>query len=1097
MKAGGHVRSDNLRLLTTAVACSVAHDDAAFVMLQQDYIDKFLLHYTEKMSTCKTASDKAMLNVLQEMIHFAIKQVPIEVPSCKSLTYLETPEKHMEIAERFLNQDAGAMLTELAKRDTIRTAIKQFLHLKDRKGMYSAIESSKGEMVFSDFLDMFRNSCASNFQYMGTFLEYVMHCFTNFFYKSRKRDIWRTLSSVDFAKREVETNIVNPKVVRVLRDDDVQVHDLFVSIYLLNRTLYTHTGHQDENKGIKYCAFYLILQYLCQKQTTRINESLSSFKLALIDEQDRKEARNSLAENKGIAGKISNSWELVPTLFDKICKGEWDIRSISEMRDRLFALGKKDKDGKNCIWKDVTLGGETSRYFDMPDAGTVTNFINHEILVKGVFSIHNLMVALEERGMSLIDTYNIYPDMFKDELFHIHIDWLSGIKSAALQNKLREKAGNKQYTGGNHGELLVWSDAVDEHAGSAQNNRAHIRENRKSAQAYGLLSGGNSKHRSEFFTVYQQLRSIQGFLSAVPRSYDEYFSVISEDRMLKGGFAPKATLLPEYVVEGKYSSLYLNKFFAHNPDLAKYHLYGVAQGERSVYDMAWHIGTTMFTTLGIAQRYISDAGDPVQMMWTGLYIPMRDTFLLIPREEIKARFKTCDIFELQNLVATNMYNGQCNVLVQTMYDFLPGTVFSYYFKNKDKSSNEMDEALTHSMGFDRYLGIENFNSADICSRLERIPVYPKYKVSVAKFVEWTADLSKIQHSYIKLLQLMLTFALYTTRSDKMVVDGAQSHYGQALLNSLLKYEFTTPVLEWFFNELELSRASGTINELDFRWGQPQTGTIKFIPSDLSVLDIIYAKPGQRYSTDSFTGKLYKALRDWHTPAERFVQLYNYIAITIAYLRIIRDTFDLLFTMGNEKMAIFGCDINDRFKIKETLESIRSTAGSGGMLDICYAMLDTIPSETEMQFVADVRLAVWQEFSTITKALTDYLDGCVSDVVAVTHYDGVESKSVNVRREFKQFGSLFIRNGMYTDVVVDDLLSDLRMRLKSDDAGFFLSGNSYFKGRSGQSDYYVHCTGRMLEVRGDRIEPKSFDFNKELDRKLYEEIIRDGKRKIAW
>ena len=334
-----------IRRLMVAVAVSVPQDDAAYEMLHLDYIDEFMVYYNDKSRELQEMG-KPALPVLDEMINFAIQELPIRFADCQSLSDLLSDIKKTEIKRRFVTESIEHMLTSLAKRDKIRDSIRQFLHIKDKRNNHAQIDTTKIAPIVTGFMTMFEESCAASFQFSGTFLEYVMHCFSHFYYPGRKKDIWKILNSVDFAKREAETNISTATMVKSYKTDDLLIHDLLINISKVNELMFEHSGQSENARGVHYDIFYMIMLYKCQQKVKEMNDRLKPYKFQLkfVDERDRKEKRYGIGGNKGIASKISNAKMLIPTLFDMICNGEWNLENITEVRDICFGLGKKDRD---------------------------------------------------------------------------------------------------------------------------------------------------------------------------------------------------------------------------------------------------------------------------------------------------------------------------------------------------------------------------------------------------------------------------------------------------------------------------------------------------------------------------------------------------------------------------------------------------------------------------------------------------------------------------------------------------------------------------------------------------------------------------------
>ena len=1086
------MRSDNLRLMTVAIACSVAQDVAAYEMLQQNYIDGFLTFFQERKTRRQQEGETATPSILEEMIHYAIREVPSRLPDCASLSDLLSPAKRIEITDRFLYENMGTMLTSLAKRERMRDSIRQLLHSLDTKRMYAVIESTKFEAVFAEFIDMFEKNCTSGFEFSGSFLGYVIHCFTDYFYTNRLRDIWQMLGSVDYLKREAETNMTAVTMLTPQRSDDLLVHDLFVNINRVNDLLFKHPGQTPGARGVCYDIFYMVILYLCENHLAIINSSLSGFQLKLIDERDRRETRNGLAENKGIANKIINARELIPVLFEHVRQGNWTLDNMLELRDEAFSLGKKDRDGRNCVWKDVEKNAETNRYFDMADSAHNYNAFN--CIFKGVMSVYALATAFEERGMYLVDTYDMYPKMFENKSISRTIGYISDIQHAGLILKLQQEGDAHPES---DGELLTFDLMVNEYAGSEHNNHAHIREYRYEAYTEGLLEATKLKQQGKLQTPFSRLQSVDDYLSALPRSFEEYVQILHHENRLPTNFAPAAIIQPEDVTGSKYNSLYCNRYFAENPELSSYYLYYVARKERRTSSLEWHLGTSLFTGV-LLERIVFDEqhGQYIERHQC-VYIPMIDRFLLCPLDVPAApgRLLCKDIYELSEIVASAVYNGQRNAALTPIYDVIPSSLFSVFLHGDSHDESHYDYTVGNSIGFDSYLGISNYRAPETTARLKSIPVYREYRSSVERYSDWMGHISELQHSFIELLQLMWTYGLYLTRSSTVVAGGNKEQYGRQLILSLLKMEFTESNLQWFFDELNSVMDRMAICKVDMHWDKAATNTLDFEDVDLSILKVIYNEDTTSYEEDSFEYDMYLALRDYTTAPQRFVQLYNFLNSRLGYLRMLRDSYDLVFNIIVGHLSSLGCELNSRFKIEAVLNSSRDNAGSGGMFDQRYALIDTINTESILQYVSAIRQNNWRNFAVLTKDLLGYFQQCRSDLSSLVDYD--VTGNADVRSGLQNYGGVFITLGGYSDMMVRDIIQEMRTRLRTDDAGFFLSKTSYFKGRSGQSEFYVHSTGRILEVRGSKVEPKSFDFSNEMDRKQYEHIILDGKKRNGW
>jgi hypothetical protein len=239
----------------------------------------------------------------------------------------------------------------------------------------------------------------------------------------------------------------------------------------------------------------------------------------------------------------------------------------------------------------------------------------------------------------------------------------------------------------------------------------------------------------------------------------------------------------------------------------------------------------------------------------------------------------------------------------------------------------------------------------------------------------------------------------------------------------------------------------------------------------------------------------EALKEYETPAQRFVQMYNFMATKMRFLRVIRDAYDIMFNMVVNELDTLGCELDCQLKISKTLEAVKGSVGDGSLIDIRPATLDTISNESILRFVNDARTTSWTGFKVLCDAMKNYITECRGDLASLSEYDITASSEI--KSQFKQFGNIFSAAGMYTHPDIVQMVDELRTTGTQDDAGFIMRRNTYFKGVSAGITYYVHWTGRMLaQLPNGKYEPKSFDFSSESDIHLYAEIIDDGKAQNA-
>lgn len=1082
-----------------SIAISIPQDDAAYEVLQQDFIDGFNSFYLERLQLRVQEAREQGTRVnrpilLDEEIHYVIQYLPVVFPGCQSLSYLLTPEQRASIIERFLHCTQEELLTEMAKRPTIRNAVRRYLHQQDSKGSHSAIESNKVDTVFNDFTRHFLNEYATSYRFDGSFIDHVMHSFTAYYYKGHSKDIWAIVQAPDFAKQESENNLMGVAMLEQTRTDDVLVGGLLTNISELNDLLFEHAGQSKEAHGICYDSFYLIIDHLVGIVINRINERVNTalrngtlgqapaFTLQLVDELDRKVMRNGLPANRGIHSKISNEKMLLPVVFERIREGNWSLDNITELRDQCFMLGKKDRDGKNCVWKDVEFKGETSRYLDKKV--TYHNYMAFEKIFKGVLSIYTLMKMLEERGKSIVLTYPEIIRVLSDKALTRSVDYLSALDHLDLIYKLQHAPVDPD---GNNGDLLVFDDMVWEYAGSEQNNHDNIRANRYHAFSRGLLDNPRLKQAGDFQTPSSQLKSVAYYMDAIPHCHLQYIIERRATNTLPNNLGPKAQIRSEDIVAGKYSSPYQNQFMARNPEIARYYLYDFAKGTKKLTSFAWRLGFTWFPGV----KLLTDGGS-----LSCIYIPMKDIFLLcpdVPPQSKADMLYAKDIGVLNRSVAGSVVNGRYTMQLAAVYSGLPWQAFTPYLGKGDAipTEKEVSDALNKSLGFDCFLGFGNLLSPYVKSQLASFNVYPTYKNILALYTSWLGELSLIQNSLVDLLYLMLSYGLYTSRCSDSSIGGYDAGQGAELVMSLLKSEFKEDNLSWFFSALEGTELVSGIRKVNTSWTFAGTGKIEFEPCDLSCLSIVYGKDDKnQFDGDSLTYTVLEGLQEFDSPAKRFVQLYNDLNTRLTYLHVLRDAYSLMFNVISADFSTLGCELSARFDIEAVLRSAGGSANLHRMLDNKYALLDSIRNEDILSFVGSCRRDTWQRFSLLGNDLIKYFSTCRQDITKLLDYEVTSSSEVT--SNMQDYGSAFFAIGRYNNPFVDSLLKGIWGVAKCDDAGFLMTRNSYFKGRSGGNYYYVHITGRLLEVSSNNtLRPMSFDFSKENDRALYESIIRGG------
>lgn len=1071
--------------MITSLAVSIPQDVAAYEMLQRDYVDNFNSYYENRVLE-DAKNGKGIPICLDELIVYTMSELPQSVPDCDSLSFLENITVKTEIKRRFLTANMAKLLTDLAKRETIKSTIRKILHMSDKQNNYAAIESSKFDRIFVNFMKMFETSCAGNYKFEGQFIAFVSHCFNSYYYVANKKDIWDLIRGVDYSRKETEMTISSKTVKPSVRKDNLQIHELITNIVAANDLIFSHSGQCDDAYGVCYDIYYMVLLHLCNKKIKDINSNLTAFQIELIDEYDRIGSKANLTVNKSIASKIINARDLIPFLFDTVLNGNWNLDNLVELRDQCFNRGKKYRDGKNCVWIDVEEKAETCRYFDRFDSSH--NFSAFEILFKGVLSVYSLMMALRDRDIDLIESYPALERIFKDKYLARYVSSIDDIKYIDLIKQLQAEPIDKSK---NVGELLTFDKMVNVYAGSVYNNKKNIRNNRYEAELYGLLDNPSLKQKGLMQRPFDQLASVAFHLVAIPRSYIEYYEVTAEMQDTPTYYGTPAMLTYQYIVRNRYNNFTHNKFFTENQDLASYYLYDIALNTKELDDLSWHLCTAEFPFVGLSIA-VKKKSQVANNEFNCLYIPLTDSFMVLDlsSEISNSELELIDIVSLQTLIRNFSKNPNNTVRYGVYYDRITDRLLTDVIK-EDLSSNFAGKSL----GFDSIIGMSNLLEPNIKNIFENFKVYPKYHASVCKYFDWMGELAIVQNSLVDLMYLMYSYALVLVKA-KFNASSGDMKQGKTLIESFLNYEFNADNLDWFFNVIG-DNTDVQFKKLNFEWGNDQREAISFTRMDMRCLKLIYNKDTSYWNEYKYplVNQMLSMIENLKKPSERFVYIYNFVNICLTFIRLLRDGYSLTFNAVFAPLNTFGCELNSRFKIMESINNAKASVGEAGLQNIKYALIDSVPVEESIRFLEDTRIFAWEHFQVLCEDLETYFNKCSNHISSLVDYEIVTS--VETHSKFESFGELFTTLGSYTSTFVVDLLRNIRSKAKVDSAGFIILKNAYLKARLGESEYYIHRTGRVVEVSRGEPKVRNFDFNHVNDRNIYRDMINNALNNNVW
>lgn len=1021
--------------LVLAVACQLPGDEA-YDMLKDDFIESFEKFYRNDCAK-RAANGEQSLTVLDSLIQFTAIELPI-ICNVDSNIISVLRSKRSEIVESFIRGDMTDMITQLASRDYILESIRSFLkHENTARSMYRTLDSSRINIVFSDFLVTFRESSAHAFRFYGTFQNFVMNCFTQYYYRAHKRDIWAMLSSSDSARKEVEMSIVQEKVLKVERTDDVLIHDHLVNISVANDLMFRHTGQSESAYGTVYDIYYLMLCELCRERVNQINESIGYDLLEFVDDCDRKDTRLDQNVNKGIAAKITNGRELAKIVFNYLRDGNLSIASLSALREKCFQRGKHDREGRNCIWSDVIVGGETNRYLDTTDAHK--NYSRFDKLLKGVVSTYTLMHEFESRSMHLVDSYN--KALFLDKDIIRYMDYMSSLPYIGLIKELQNAPVDySKYAD----DLFEFKQMLEAYAGSSVNNHTHIRENRYYAITHGFLVKPKLKQIIVPSTPFDKLKSLTIALEAVPRSWQELLSTLSESEYWERITDTSCQLVPSDVVAGKYNNLCFNFFFCKDEAHSERAAYYLSAQNSQVLDFcknatSWSIDTSLTEGIYFASTY-------------GLYTPLRDKVFLYDGDGLDS----IPVSSMNEFIG--LLSACKNQQFRLNFEPIHFAGFAEQYKSK----------ICAAVRFNSFCGIPNLLQPAIQAKISAIRVASEYVPYLNLYYAMLAEASSLQHSLADIIKVMAVDTLYCSVVGDSAISDSDARVARHMLDGFTTGEFNKGSLQHI---LDLIGSVGKV-----MWPNPAGTSCALHQLDCSALNIV------RGNTEGFDDPLgiLKFLKPLKCDAERFLMLINFVYYALEYLCCFRDTLSFLLDAIPEEVTSLICELSERFRPLDRLLNYRDSEPEFGL---------RVTSQTTGEVksvIMDFKWKLSSHFDSVLKDIHSFTQECEESISKLAPYSMSEENSSSSMLE--EHGKAFNMLPAYPPTVH---LNMLRQYASYDTSGFYMLGGKYFQGFDNGTPYYVHRTGRMVASFDKRLSIIDFNFGEEGTEKMYDSIIAAG------
>lgn len=1058
------MRIDLYRQMTLAIACCLDTTDA-YVMLHQEYVDRFSTYYTEVFRTCKSES-KAPPNVLDAMITFAIIEIPRRRDEDEnglksageqgnSILY-GLRSKKSEIIKTFLESNTSEMVTQLASRKEIQDKLKQMFRKSNKfRSTAANINDTRVAEIFVDFLEVFKKNSAHAFRWSGTFVRFVMYSFLRFYYSGSKQDIWASIREVDVTRLEVEQNIIQPQILSESQSDDFLIRDYVMRIAEANNLLFRHSGHNDDVHGIMYDIYYLMLCELVHRRVDAINAKFPEPILDFVDPMDRKDGVYGVRANKGIAAKITNAKELIPYIFDYVKSGKLSIANLSDLRNCCFSLGKRECEGRNCVWVDVQSGGETSHYLDTPSARD--NYENFNTVLHGVLGVYSMMSSLESRGYGLVESYD--SELFRDKSIIRYIDYYSSVQHIPMIKQLQEaEMDNKAYTD----KLLDFQGMLYTYAGSAENGNANIKENRADALLHGFLVNPKIKRDDIPKTQYDKLHVFAEVLDSIPKCHYQFLMSLNKNARVGYMYSTWHDIPPTTVVLGRHCELYYNYYMRKNSDLAKYYLIGngevIADRKGLVPNIKWTLKDSLFTgfTLQTSDGKFENYG---------VYLPFEHGFFVYDNQDFNGMTEGPLVLSLDSIksaVARSTLNGV------PMFQFVP----LYTELLSQGVYAEWVNKLGDAVSFPVEVGFVNINRKDIRKRLTNPRLVYPYSKYAETYYDWLSEVSQLEHSIIDLFKVMFVECVFWYSDTTLPVELRRN--AKLVLNGLVSGDFNGTALNWILDGLDQQARLDNLN-----WHS--TLSQKYTPVDKSVLNIVFGRTNVVSGAAVDNDNVFAVLEGLEDPAERFIAICNYVDTRLSFLVLLRDSISILLNVIPVELQSLVCELDSRFHIVETLYKFAGSIVSSGI------KLTSQSAEQIRASITEMREVCMRRFSDLVKDLHEYTQSCENEIASLVDYNvGVQNDKFS---RFEVWGEGFNLMESYQDIPE---LSELRKIATPDSSGFLKLHGGYFKCYNNSEGYFVHRSGRLLRDLGGEYKPVLLDIKgNPADLRLYRDILSRG------
>lgn len=916
------------------------------------------------------------------------------------------------ILNDFLTYSKWELLSQIVYRTPYKEAIRNVLK---RHNKYSSsipdIFSSRFDYMYSKYVKWFEKA-VGGYYINDSFKHFFAASFENFYFGLEcTKDVWQQLREVDTAKLEIDKGLIVSKELHVKDTSDLKIGDLVKNIYQSNYVLFKHNGHNLNT--IVYDIFHLIVDYSIQLYFKEINNKLSYFNVQLIDNQIPYSETNIVYDNgnsqtikssvKGAISKINNGKQMIPIIFEYIKDKKININFIGDLREIIFELGKNSIADSNCIWKLSGIANYTEQYIDT-EMGTL-NYLNFEIILKGVASVYILIVELKKRGISPVDIYD--KDLFTNLNIIRYLDYLSSIKYKDLILQL-QKEHTENSTEIN--SLDTFEEMLNKRAGSSENNKSDNQLRRQYALLNGLINGAKLKKRKNL-SDFEKLYNIYLQIHSIPKTLDIFYDICKNYQLLSS--KDFDTLYKERTFKSNYIGTKIIRKTKYNailnslPLLSKQYIKNYES-----YDCSYYL-----TGIPI----LSD-----NYMITVIY---KGNFYY-PDKQTQKYFIENQYFSLDDLKKIDKQTP--NIL---------------RFKNARYFVSNCTKYFPMRIHFEKPLSLSHKEN------LSKVLCHKESKIQCENFLEDYFSTSSFQEEYINFTDKLI-YILSALEHDESVTD-IVDNLGKQFLNLDFIEETLDDLIQLTFLKyynVEPNNYSGNLLKLSFT---ERLIFSPFINSDTLKQQI--TQLDANYLNRPYAFKEFMDLElDFSSPSKMYVQIYNYLNAKLTFLEKVWDGYEMFYLTSNE-IELFIAELNSHYNLKTLFSSLVNSIPKG-------MSIDTLENDVLINLIHDTYKVCFSKHDFLIKNFENYIDRCMHTLDNILDYSTRET--ISLRENFEDWGHIF---NMCSPKKNISSLELLRQKYKTDNEGFFIKNGEYLLAYSSDKTitYYVHKTGNLLRKHYNR------------------------------